>query len=129
MPRVVHFEIHAENPERAVKFYQGLFGWEFNKWAGPMDYWVVVTGPKEQPGINGGLIRRQGPGPIDGQAVIAYVCTIDVTNVDIFGQKVTAAGGQIVVPKMTIPGVGYLVYCKDTEGNIFGIMHADAAAK
>jgi predicted enzyme related to lactoylglutathione lyase len=129
MPRVIHFEIHAENPERAIKFYQGLFGWEFSKWAGPMDYWLVTTGPKEQPGINGGLVRRQGPGPLDMQAINAYACTIDVDNVDVLAGKAAASGGQIVVPRMTIPGVGYLVYCKDTEGNIFGIMQADAGAK
>jgi predicted enzyme related to lactoylglutathione lyase len=129
MPRVIHFEIHAENPERAIKFYHGLFGWEFTKWNGPMDYWMVVTGPKEQPGINGGLIRRQGAAPADMQAVNAYVCTIDVDNVDTMAAKAASSGGRIAVPRMTIPGVGYLVYCKDTEGNIFGIMQGDENAK
>src|SRR5262249_10499088 len=76
MGRVVHFEIHAENPERAIKFYQGLLGWEFKKWDGPLPYWLITTGPKEQPGINGGLVQRRGT--IDGTAVIAYVCTADV---------------------------------------------------
>ena len=127
MSRVIHFEIHAENPERAITFYESMFGWKFNKWDGPIDYWVIVTGPKEVPGIDGGLIRRQGT--IDGTAVIAYVCTVDVKNVDTEAERVLAAGGQVVVPKMAIPGVGYLVYCKDTEGNIFGMMHADRAAK
>ena len=55
MPRVVHFEIHAADPERAVNFYQTLFGWTFQKWEGPMDYWLIVTGPDDQRGINGGL--------------------------------------------------------------------------
>ena len=54
MGRVVHFEIHAENPQRAIAFYQGLFGWEITKWDGPMDYWMIRTGPKEQMGIDGG---------------------------------------------------------------------------
>ncbi len=71
MPRVVHFEIHAADPNRAVNFYQTLFGWTFQKWEGPMEYWLITTGPNEQPGINGGLVQRQGE--IDGQAVIAYV--------------------------------------------------------
>ncbi len=79
MPRVVHFEIHAENPERAISFYKGVLGWNFQKWDGPLDYWVITTGPQEQPGINGGLVRRRGP--INGDAVIAYVCTVDVPNV------------------------------------------------
>ena len=123
MPRVVHFEIHAADPERAVNFYKTLFNWQFQKWEGPMDYWLVITGPDDQPGINGGLVRRQGE--IDGQAVIAYVCTVNVDDVDASTNTATSNGAQVVVPKMPIPGVGWLVYCKDTEGNIFGMMQAD----
>ena len=126
MPRVIHFEIHAENPERAIKFYSAVLGWSFNKWEGPMPYWLVITGPDGQPGINGGLMPRRGT--IDGEAVIAYVCTVDVPDVDQFTKKATAAGAAVVVPKMPIPGVGWLVYCKDTEGNIFGMMQNDPKA-
>ena len=64
MSRVVHFEIHAGDPERAINFYEKLFGWTFQKWEGPMPYWLVITGPDDQRGINGGLIKRQGE--IDG---------------------------------------------------------------
>jgi predicted enzyme related to lactoylglutathione lyase len=127
MPRVVHFEIHADQPERAVRFYSQVFSWEIAKWEGPQDYWLIKTGPDDQRGINGGMIRRQGV--IDGQAVIAYVCTIDVSAVDEYAQRITAAGGTIVVPKFTIAGVGWMVYAKDTEGNIFGIIQMDAQAK
>lgn len=127
MPRVIHFEIHAGDPDRAVKFYETLFGWTFQKWEGPMDYWLVTTGPDSEPGINGGLLRRQGE--IDGQAVIAYVCTVDVENIDASISKAQSNGAQVVVPKMPIPGMGWLVYCKDTEGNIFGMMQADPEAK
>jgi predicted enzyme related to lactoylglutathione lyase len=123
----VHFEIHAGDPERAVNFYKTLFGWQFQKWEGPMEYWMVITGPDGQPGINGGLMRRQGE--IDGQAVIAYVCTVDVANVDDSTNTATSNGAQVVVPKMAIPGVGWLVYCKDTEGNIFGMMQGDPNAQ
>ena len=126
MPRVVHFEIHAGDCQRAVKFYKAVFGWEFQKWEGPAEYWMVMTGPNEQPGINGGLVQRRGE--IDGQVVIAYVCTVDVTSVDDSTKTVESNGGQVVVPKMPIPGVGWLVYCKDTEGNIFGMMQSDANA-
>ena len=127
MARVVHFEIHAENPERAIQFYQKSFGWEFQKWEGPMDYWLVMTGPKDQPGIDGGLVPRQGE--IDGQAVIAYVCTIDVPDIDATVTTVETIGGTIAVPKMAVPTVGWLVYFKDTEGNIFGAMQTDPEAK
>ncbi len=126
MPRVIHFEIHADTPDRAIKFYQGLFGWEFTKWEGPQPYWLVKTGPDGQPGINGGLIPRQCP--VDGQSVIAYVCTIDTPALDEFIKKAQAGGGTLVVPKMPIPGIGWLAYCKDTEGNIFGMMQADPNA-
>jgi hypothetical protein len=127
MSRVVHFEIHAENPERAVEFYEGAFAWKFQKWDGPQDYWLISTGEPSERGIDGGMIRRQGK--IDGTAVIGYVCTVDVSNADDSAGKITALGGTIVVPKMAIPSVGWLVYCKDTEGNIFGILQRDPEAK
>jgi len=127
MPRVVHFEIHAADADRAVNFYKTLFGWTFQKWEGPMEYWLVTTGPNDQPGINGGLVQRQGE--IDGQAVIAYVCTVDVENLDASVQTAVDNGGQIALPKMPIPGMGWLAYCKDTEGNIFGMMQGDPNAK
>jgi len=126
MSRVVHFEIHAADPDRAVNFYQTLFGWTFQKWEGPMDYWLIITGPDDQRGINGGLVRRQGE--IDGQAVIAYVCTVDVEDLDASVQAALDNGGQVALPKMPVPGVGWLAYCKDTEGNIFGMMQNDPNA-
>jgi predicted enzyme related to lactoylglutathione lyase len=126
MGRVIHFEIHAGEPERAIKFYRELFGWEFTKWGGPQAYWLVKTGPDDKPGINGGLIQRRGG--IDGQSVLAYVCTIDTPSVDDYVKKALALGGTVALPKMPIPGVGWLAYCKDTEGNIFGLMQADPKA-
>jgi predicted enzyme related to lactoylglutathione lyase len=126
MARVVHFEVHAEEPERAIRFYETAFEWRFTKFAGPQDYWVIETGPASEPGINGGLIRRRGA--IDGTAVIAYVCTIQVAVLDDALARVEAAGGTPVVPKMAIPGVGWLLYCKDSEGNVFGMMQPDPRA-
>ena len=126
MGRVIHFEIHAENPDRAIAFYRGLLGWEFSKWAGPVDYWIVKTGLDGEKGINGGMVRRQGA--IDGQAVIAYVCTAEVSSLDDSVKRAVTAGGTIALPKMPIPGVGWLAYVKDTEGNIFGMMQNDPRA-
>jgi predicted enzyme related to lactoylglutathione lyase len=128
MPRVIHFEIHADTPERAVKFYQELFGWEFTKWEGPMPYWLIKTGPDGQPGINGGLLPRRGAAPAGELPVISYVCTVDVATVDDSLKKAVASGGVVAVPKMPIPGIGWLAYCKDTEGNIFGMMQSDPNA-
>ena len=127
MPRVLHFEIHAADPERGIKFYEKVFGWKIQKWEGPMDYWLITTGPDSEPGINGGLMRRQGE--IDGQAVIAYVCTIGVDDLDATAATVEANGGTLALAKMPIPGMGWLAYYKDTEGNIFGMMQPDPSAK
>lgn len=126
MPRVVHFEIHAGNPERALKFYTGLFGWKVDKWEGPVDYWLITTGEDNEPGINGAIMQRQGE--IDGKAVIAYTCTIDVPNVDEYLEKALQLGAEVALPKMAVPKVGWMCYCKDTEGNIFGMMQHDPNA-
>ena len=127
MPRVVHFEIHADDTNRAVKFYKTVFGWEATKWDGPQDYWLVTTGPDDEPGINGAIMKRHRA--IDGVAVIAYVCTIDVNVIDDYLAKVAANGGEIVVPKTAVPMIGWSAYCKDTDGNIFGLMQADTNAR
>lgn len=129
MPRPVHFEIHAEDPERAIRFYTELFGWTFAKWEGPMDYWLINTGSEGEPGINGGLMRRMGPPPAEMQPVNAFVCTVGVSSVDTSVTQVTQNGGTIALPKMPIPSVGWLAYVKDTEGNILGLMESDSSAK
>ena len=126
MSRVVHFEIHADDPQRAANFYQHVFGWQINKWEGTEDYWLIITGADSEPGINGAILKRQQP--INGDAVIAYVCTIDVNSVDEAIEKITSTGGTIALPKMAVPQVGWLAYAKDTEGNIFGVMQSDHSA-
>src|SRR5438105_4860003 len=108
MPRPVHFEIHADDPHRAIAFYTAMFGWQFSQW-GEMEYWLIKTG-EGTPGIDGGMNRRKGPDPAEGQAVNAFVCTVDVPSVDDYIGKITANGGTIAHPKMPIPTVGWLAY-------------------
>jgi uncharacterized protein len=128
MPRPVHFEIHADDPERAIAFYSQAFGWSFHQWDGPMPYWLVTTGPDEEPGINGGLLQRRGGSPPDGAAVNAFPCTLNVPSVDDALAAVAEAGGTVVMPKGAIPGIGWLAYAKDPEGNLFGMMEDDPSA-
>lgn len=123
MPRVVHFDLSAADPERAKKFYDQVFGWKFEKWSGPMDYWLISTGGDKQPGINGGLRRRERGTPAN------TVNTIDVPSVDEYSTKVGKSGGKVIAPRMAIPGVGHLVMCQDTEGTTFGIIQFDEKAK
>jgi uncharacterized protein len=122
MPRVVHFEIPAEQPERACRFYTDVFGWKIQKWPGPQDYWLASTGDKDQPGIDGGILPRHDP----TQPVIN---TIGVASLDETVATIEKHGGKIVVPRKAIPGVGWLAYFKDTEGNMFGVLEPDAKAK
>ena len=125
MARVVHFEIHSTDPESLAPFYTALFGWTFAKWAGPMDYWMIETGPASSVGINGGLVRRHGGAPVGGEPVNAFVCTIDVESAEASLARAVELGGEVALPVMPIPGVGLLCYAKDPNGNIFGMMQSD----
>jgi predicted enzyme related to lactoylglutathione lyase len=130
MNRPFYFEIHVENPERAMKFYKRLFGWEFQKYEpATFDYWFVTTGKEGTPGIDGGMIRRTGKTPGAKAPIIAYVCTIDVENIDKSMKAVEKAGGVQAVAKQAIPTMGWTVYYKDPEANIFGLYQVDKNAK
>lgn len=120
MPRVTHFEFQAEDPQRAERFFKDVFDWKFQKWnGGEMDYWVVTTGEKE-PGINGGMVKK-------GSRFVQH--TIEVESIDQYIDRIESAGGEVLFPKMAIPGVGWFTQFKDTEGNIFGLMQPDKEAK
>ena len=102
-----------------------MFGWSFRSW-GDEAYRLVLTG--EGPGIDGGMVRRRGAPPVGGEPLGSWVCTVDVEDVDAYVARAQALSGQVAVPKMAVPGVGWLAYVQDTEGNILGLMQADAAA-
>jgi uncharacterized protein len=123
MPRVVHFELSADDPERAINFYRDVFGWKIEKWDSPQDYWLVMTGEQGTPGIDGGLMRRS-----DFNNGAPVINTIDVDSVDAVVARIEQNGGSVVAPKMAVHGVGYLAYCKDSEGNTFGVMQSDPSA-
>ena len=127
MGRPVHFEIQASTPQVLIDFYSGLFGWSFSKWEGG-EYWLIDTGDTAQRGINGGLLPRRGPAPEAMQSVNAFVCTVDVEQLDATLAQVASLKAEVVVPKMPIPGIGWLAYAKDLDGNIFGMMQADTNA-
>lgn len=89
---------------------------------GPVEYWLVTTGPDDEPGINGGLMKRTDPSAGTWN-------TVAVLSVDDAVSKAMQAGGDVVLPKAVIPGVGYQAYCRDTEGNVFGIHESDESAQ
>lgn len=135
MNRVVHFEIHASDPEKIGGFYSEVFGWEIKEWEMPgvseeNRYWFVLTAPEgsQELGINGGMVVRRGELPQEGVPVSSFVCTISVENVDEYLERVKSAGGTVAVPKMAIPNTAWLAYAKDPEGNTFGLYQEDSSA-
>lgn len=121
MSRVIHFELNAEDPQRAVKFYTSVFGWKIETWEGGPEYYLASTGPESEPGINGAINPAPGRGPLT-------VNTIDISNLEESMEKVKAEGGRILSGPTVVPGVGRMAYCLDTEGNKFGIMQTDTSA-
>jgi uncharacterized protein len=130
---IVHFELPADDPERAAKFYRELFGWEINRFEGSADdregfeYWMVKTVPTDaegrpaHPGVNGGLMRRMYP----GQAPVNYIA---VDNVDEFARRAERLGAKIMMTKTPVPAMGWFAQLTDTEGNVFAIWETDPSA-
>jgi predicted enzyme related to lactoylglutathione lyase len=131
MGRVIHFEIHVDDIERAKKFYGEVFGWTFQDWTAftGTPYWGAVTGDEKEPGINGALMLRQTPAPGAGQGLNAYVCTMGVEDYDAAEAKILENGGRTAMPKYALTGMAWQGYYFDPEGNIFGIHQPDANAK
>ncbi|NYT04867.1 MAG: VOC family protein [Methanomicrobiales archaeon] len=123
MPRVVHFEIAADDPDAIGRFYRTVFGWGVETWKGPVDYWLITTGNEDEPGINGAIVRRE-----DAVARNCICPTIDVPSIERYIESVAQNGGKVVRPVTAVPGVGFLAYCADPEGTVFGIMERDPSA-
>ena len=124
--RVVRFDVYADDVTRAIAFYQNVFGWSIEKVEG-MDYWLITTGEGE-PGIDGGLSKRERP----TQGTVpqfGFTGTVNVEDVHAAFAAALAAGGSEVHQPSSVPGVGYLAYVRDTEGNHLGLMQRDPDAR
>ena len=121
----LYFEIQADDTKRAVDFYRGVFGWEFEQVPGlPIEYWRIETG-----GSRGGLLKRPAQQPPPQCGTNAFVVSIEVENFDSTAEKITSHGGQVALPKFAVPGICWQGYFVDTEGNTFGIFEVDETAK
>jgi predicted enzyme related to lactoylglutathione lyase len=125
MPRVVHFEIFADDPQRAIAFYTDMFGWTFQQFGG-QPYWLVTTGPDSEPGINGGLAPREGPR--QSGSPTAYVGVIAVPDIDAAIAQANGQKAPVIDGKRAVPGVGWSAYFLDPEGNTFGVFQDDPKA-
>ena len=116
---IIHFEIPANDVEKIRRFYIDLFGWKIDKLPN-MEYSIIETVPMDEkgnsirPGVNGGMYKRDAP----QQQSVNY---INVESVDEYSKKVAALGGQVLVPKTEISGMGWFALAKDPEGNVFGL--------
>ena len=117
---VVHFEIPADDENRAREFYSKAFGWGFEVMP-EMKYSLATTTPMDEHGrpavpgsINGGLFKRE-------EGITTSVVTVDVDDIDAALEKITALGGSAYRGKMEVPGMGWNAYFKDSEGNIVGL--------
>lgn len=130
MSLVVHFEIHASDPDRLIAFYGDLFGWRFTKVEG-MDYWTIETGEgsvqMDAPdhGINGGLVKRMGEGPRPGGPVTGANIVIGTDRVDELFAKGLELGAVEALPLTDVPGIGRFGYLLDPDHNVFGIISPD----
>jgi uncharacterized protein len=137
MSTIVHFEIPADDVERAKKFYNNLFGWKIEKLHSPrgdsqltsvatgqpIEYWIITTtNDKGNKGVGGGIMKRQMP----EHHVTNY---IGVDSVDEYSSKVEKLGGKVFAHKHAVPGMGYFALCSDTENNVFAIWESDENAK
>ncbi len=118
MSKVSWFELSAKDPKNAMKFYENVFGWKFQRLDG-QDYWLVTAGGKDEPGINGAIMPRKAE-------AAPVVNTINVTNIDEAIGQIEKNGGKIVVPKMDVPMAGTLAYFVDPDGTMFGILQPKA---
>jgi uncharacterized protein len=131
MPTIVHFEIPADDVERAKRFYSDLFGWKMEKWPGAdsssfnMEYWIISTidNKGNKVAISGGMMKRQGQ---HHQHITNF---IDVNSIDEYSSKIETLGGKVVVSKMAVPDMGYFSVCHDTKNNSFGIWESNDNAK
>ncbi|MBO1269618.1 VOC family protein [Arthrobacter cavernae] len=121
MAGIVHFEIPADDQERARNFYTAAFDWQINAMP-ELNYNILITTPSDEqtgmpndPGaINGGMMAREGE-------LTTPIITVDVEDIDAALAQIESLGGSVVKPKDTVPGMGFYAYFKDTEGNILGL--------
>lgn len=114
---LAHFAIHADDCQRAKRFYTDVFGWRFEPW-GPPNFWRIFTSPGAA--VHGALQERREP--VSGSGMTGFECTVGVADVRATAAAVEAAGGRLTMQPFEIDGVGTLVMFEDTEGNVVGAM-------
>jgi uncharacterized protein len=125
MNSIAYFEIQSSNPEQTISFYHALFGWRFTRDDQlPIPYWRIDTGE-----MRGGLLQRPAATPPPQCGTNAYVCSIEISNIDAIANKIVSLGGQVALSKFAVPGLCWQAYFIDLDGNTFGVFQVDSAAR
>ncbi|MCB1349455.1 MAG: VOC family protein [Maritimibacter sp.] len=122
---MAHFEIHAEDVERAKAFYGGLFGWTFSPMPGAeaVGYHLVDgDGIGTDGDLTAGLMRRMGDVPAPGSPIRGGTMTFSVADCDAGYAWALAHGGAEALPPTDYPGIGRVAYVEDGEGNVVGLI-------
>jgi len=122
-----YFDLTVHDVGQARAFFEKVLGWRFEKFPMPYEYYRIQAGPENEPGIDGG-IGAVADAPISGGIPLTQV-TVPVVNLDEVLSRVVASGGQIVEPKIPIPGIGWYATCAEPGGLRFGIIQADPTAR
>lgn len=120
LAKVGYFEMHVDDFQRAQQFYQEVFGWSFSKISAAFEYYMIDTGHKGEGSINGGMMKRQQPLQ-KSNGVSGYVCAIYVNDINATLEKVKRQKGKVTMEKSSLPGIGFIAYGLDSEGNAFGL--------
>lgn len=113
---LAHFAINADDLDRARRFYENVFGWKFSAWGPPNFYQIEGEGNATR----GALQARRNLAP--DERTIGFECTIAVPSIDETEKAILENGGEILLERSIIEGVGTLMFFRDTEGNVFGAM-------
>jgi uncharacterized protein len=122
-----YFDFTVETVGKAKKFFEQVFGWRFERFAMPYEYYRIQAGAQYEPGIDGG-IGEIGNTAISGGKPLTQV-TVPAANLDEYLARVSTNGGRIVEARMPVPGIGSHATCAEPGGLMFGIIEADPNAR
>jgi uncharacterized protein len=112
----VHFEIPSDDTEKGRAFWGGLFGWRFEGYPGPFEYYTTRISDQA-----GAAITSMEPGK---RGIRSY---FDVDDINAGVARVRELGGE-AGDGAPVPGMGWFSVCKDTQGNDFGLWQNDTSA-
>lgn len=125
MSVIAYFEIQSDDPEAAAAFYGDIFDWRMARdEAIPIPYWRIET-----KGMRGGILQRPATTPPPECGTNAFVCSIEVTDIDETARRIVARRGRVALPKFGVPGVCWQAYFLDPDGNTFGLFQPDPEAR